>query len=89
MPHLSANTWSPSLCRWRGFTMTAGGLRLLHDLRRSLLEPARQLRPRTTRPRPTTLNHSLLVKARADELPRALKGSLCGRIRGWRSPVPG
>ena len=30
---------------WRGFTMTAGGLRLLQDLRRSLLEPPRQLRP--------------------------------------------
>jgi putative transposase len=27
--------------------MTADGLRLLHDLRRSLLEPPRQLRPRT------------------------------------------
>ena len=32
---------------WRGFTMTADGLRLLRDLRRSLLEPPRQLRPRT------------------------------------------
>jgi putative transposase len=30
---------------WRGFTMTAGGLRLLQDLRRSLLDPPRQLRP--------------------------------------------
>jgi putative transposase len=27
--------------------MTAGGLRLLQDLRRSLLEPPAQLRPRT------------------------------------------
>jgi len=27
--------------------MTAGGLRLLQDLRRSLLEPPRQLRPHT------------------------------------------
>ena len=33
---------------WRGFTMTADGLRLLQDLRRSLLEPPRQLRPHTT-----------------------------------------
>ena len=33
---------------WRGFTMTADGLRLLQDLRRSLLGPPRQLRPRTT-----------------------------------------
>ena len=32
---------------WRGFTMTADGLRLLQDLRRSLLEPPHQLRPRT------------------------------------------
>ena len=32
---------------WRGFTMTAGGLRQLQDLRRSLLEPPAQLRPRT------------------------------------------
>jgi transposase-like protein len=31
---------------WRGFTMTATGLRLLQDLRRSLLEPPIQLRPR-------------------------------------------
>ena len=31
---------------WRGFTMTADGLRLLQDLRRSLLDPPRQLRPR-------------------------------------------
>jgi len=28
---------------WRGFTMTAAGLRLLHDLRRTLLEPPAQL----------------------------------------------
>jgi putative transposase len=32
---------------WRGLTMTPDGLRLLHDLRRSLLTPPRQLRPRT------------------------------------------
>ena len=32
---------------WRGLTMTADGLRLLQDLRRSLLKPPRQLRPRT------------------------------------------
>jgi transposase-like protein len=35
---------------WRGFTMTSDGLRLLQDLRRSLLDPPRQLQPRT----PTT-----------------------------------
>jgi transposase-like protein len=32
---------------WRGLTMTSDGLRLLQDLRRSLLEPPRHLRPRT------------------------------------------
>jgi transposase-like protein len=31
---------------WRGLTMTAGGLRLLQDLRRGLLDPPRQLRTR-------------------------------------------
>ena len=32
---------------WRGFTMTADGLRHLQDLRRSLLEPPARLRSRT------------------------------------------
>src|SRR5256884_85716 len=32
---------------WRGFTITSDGLRHLQDLRRSLLDPPRQLRPRT------------------------------------------
>jgi putative transposase len=32
---------------WRGVNTTNTGLRLLHDLRRSLLEPPTQLRPRT------------------------------------------
>jgi putative transposase len=32
---------------WRGFTVTANGLRLLQDLRRSLLEPPTRLQPRT------------------------------------------
>jgi putative transposase len=42
---------------WRGFTMTAAGLRQLQDLRRSLLEPPAQLRPRTvtTADRPETV----------------------------------
>ncbi len=31
---------------WRGLTMTADGLRQLQDLRRNLLDPPRQLRPR-------------------------------------------
>ena len=34
-------------CGWRGLTMTSDGLRLLQDLRRSLIEPPRQLRPGT------------------------------------------
>ena len=33
---------------WRGVNTTADGLRMLHDLRRALLEPPPQLRPRTT-----------------------------------------
>ena len=33
---------------WRGVSTTSDGLRLLHDLRRSLLEPPPQLHPRTT-----------------------------------------
>jgi putative transposase len=37
---------------WRGFTMTSDGLRLLQDLRRSLLDPPRQLRPPTATPAP-------------------------------------
>src|SRR6266511_1574613 len=32
---------------WRGFTVTANVLRLLHDLRRSLLHPPTRLQPRT------------------------------------------
>ena len=32
---------------WRGLAMTPDGLRLLQDLRRSLLDPPTQLRPRT------------------------------------------
>ncbi|PBJ31712.1 hypothetical protein BI294_02980 [Mycobacterium avium subsp. hominissuis] len=30
---------------WRGLTMTPVGTRLLQDLRRSLLDPPRELRP--------------------------------------------
>jgi putative transposase len=37
---------------WRGLTMTSHGLRLLQDLRRSLLDPPRQLRPRPTAAEP-------------------------------------
>lgn len=39
---------------WRGLTMTASGLRLLQDLRRSLLEPPAQLRARTVTASPAT-----------------------------------
>jgi transposase-like protein len=48
---------------WRGFTMTADGLRLLQDLRRSLLEPPSQLRPRTI---PTTP---------ADDMPETVRAT--------------
>jgi putative transposase len=33
---------------WRGFTMTPAGLRLLHDLRRSLRDPPTQLPQRSS-----------------------------------------
>ncbi len=33
---------------WRGFTMTSDGTRQLQDLRRALLEPPTQLRPKNT-----------------------------------------
>jgi transposase-like protein len=38
---------APASRGWRGLTMTSDGLRLLQDLRRSLLDPPRQLRPPT------------------------------------------
>ncbi len=34
-----------ALAGWRGLTMTPVGTRLLQDLRRSLLDPPRELRP--------------------------------------------
>jgi transposase-like protein len=40
---------------WRGFTLTAAGTRLLHDLRRQLLDPPTPIRRHTTQVRqPTT-----------------------------------
>jgi len=44
--HTDHLTRSRAAAGWRGFTMTAAGLRLLHDLRRTLLEPPAQLRSR-------------------------------------------
>lgn len=35
---------------WRGLTVTSAGLRLLQDLRRSLMKPPRRLRPRNATP---------------------------------------
>ncbi len=49
---------------WRGFTMTSDGLRLLQDLRRSLLEPPRQLRSRTV----TTIA--------ADDMPETVRATV-------------
>jgi hypothetical protein len=48
---------------WRGFTMTADGLRLLQDLRRSLLDPPRQLRPRA------------VIQIRADDVPETVRAT--------------
>jgi putative transposase len=48
---------------WRGFTMTSDGLRLLQDLHRSLLEPPRQLRPRT------------VTAARPDDQPETVRAT--------------
>ena len=48
----------------RGLTMTSDGLRLLQDLRRSLLDPPRQLRVRTINSRQdadTTLDVSAIA----------------------------
>ena len=39
---------------WRGLAMTSDGLRLLQDLRRSLLEPPAQLRPHTVTTSPAS-----------------------------------
>ena len=45
---------------WRGFTMTPAGLRLLHDLRRSLHDPP------TSLPRRNSANHSETTVASTD-----------------------
>ena len=47
LPHPGLGRPGPRFRGWRGLTMTSDGLRLLQDLRRSLLDPPRQLRPRT------------------------------------------
>jgi putative transposase len=41
---------------WRGFTMTTEGTRLLHDLRRALLDPPTTLHPRTPDTAPPATN---------------------------------
>jgi putative transposase len=46
---------------WRGFTMTADGLRLLQDMRRSLLEPPARLRPRTAAQASAAAEHGSAV----------------------------
>src|SRR5262249_38954071 len=48
---------------WRGFTMTSDGLRLLQDLRRSLLKPLRQLRPRTAATQPDDQSETVRATA--------------------------
>jgi putative transposase len=44
LPHLVWAVLDRAYRGWRGLTMTAAGLRLLQDLRRSPLDPPRQLR---------------------------------------------
>ncbi len=47
-PEAPSHTHIDLPCRFTGgLAMTSDGLRLLQDLRRSLLEPPHQLRPRT------------------------------------------
>jgi putative transposase len=46
-PWTGPSRTGPPAGGWRGLTMNSDGLRLLQDLRRSLLEPPAQLRPRT------------------------------------------
>ena len=59
---------------WRGLTMTAAGLRLLQDLRRSLLAPPRQLRAHT------------IAAARDDDRPRMSVPSLSIAMKSERGP---
>ena len=47
LPDPGLGSPGPGLPGWCGLTMTADGLRLLQDIRRSVLDPPRQLRPRT------------------------------------------
>lgn len=44
---------------WRGLAMTSGGLRLLQDLRRSLLDPPRQLRSAAAASQPDETAHAV------------------------------
>ncbi|BCI80358.1 hypothetical protein MTY66_19830 [Mycolicibacterium sp. TY66] len=59
---------------WRGLSMTPVGTRLLHDLRRSLLDPPRELRltPSTTsngtNPRRSHLGHRVTTPCRFGRL---------------------
>jgi transposase-like protein len=48
---------------WRGLTMTPAGLRLLQDLRRSLLEPPRLLRHRPATPLPVDQGDTVTATA--------------------------
>jgi hypothetical protein len=76
---------------WRGFTMTADGMRLLQDLRRSLLDPPRQLRPRAvtqipSRRRPRNCQSHRLISPQ----PRPARHGFPGARRprhGWAPPT--
>ncbi len=50
---------------WRGLTMTPAGLRQLQDLRRSLLQPPRQLRPQHTPDSTSSTTETVTVTATA------------------------
>ena len=84
---------------WRGFTMTAAGLRLLHDLRRTLLQPPAQLRSRgeptpppspaapSPRPRRSAVPEAPWRDASVTPTCPVCQGPLpTGRARAWCSP---
>jgi len=63
---------------WRGFTMTAAGLRLLHDLRRTLLEPPAQLRSRGEPPAADQQGPNRLYATKRGERPLiGVAGAAC------------
>ena len=73
LPHLWPTITGPTLplvwavldrasAGWRSVNVTSDGLRLLQDLRRSLLEPPHQFRPRTVTATQPALSPNLIMK---------------------------